>query len=84
MPRHDADAPTTEPLIVPDLFITGATVERNSHIVRLVGMVRIPRVGNESEELRIVVRLAMPVDAARDLHRAIEQAMGECGKREKN
>jgi hypothetical protein len=83
MPRHDADAPVSEPLIVPDLFITAARIERNSHVLRFVGMVRIPRVDDgELEELRIVVRLSMPVDAVRGLRRALIRAMSEGEERE--
>lgn len=77
MPRHDADATVNEPLIVPDLFITAATVERNSHVVRFVGMVRIPRVNGETEELRIVARLSIPIDVARGLRREVEMALRE-------
>jgi hypothetical protein len=82
MPRHDADAAVTEPLVIPDLFITAATVERNSHNLRFVGMVRLPRINGEPEELRVVVRLSMPVDMARGLRREVDRALREGEERE--
>lgn len=77
MPIHDSDATVSEPLIVPDLYITDATIERNSHVARFVGFVRIPRIGAETEELRIVARLSMPVDMVRRLRWQVERAIRE-------
>ena len=69
--------PLTEPLIVSCIFVTGAAVERTQHVVRLVGWLTTPDLGGEAIERRIVVRFAMPIDAARRLAREIAGAVRE-------
>lgn len=63
MAKHDIDGVVTEPFAVPDLFVTTASIERNSHVLRFVGMVRLPRINADKEELRQGRRAA--VDAGR-------------------
>ena len=82
MAKHDSDASISEPFAIPDLFITEAVVERNSHALRFVGMVRLPRVSGDTEELRIVVRLTMPIDAVRRLRTQIGLMLREGEERE--
>lgn len=82
MPRHDADATVSEPEIVPDLFITSALVERNSHVIRFVGFVRTPQMCTVREEHRVVVRLTMPIDVARGMRKEVEKALREGEERE--
>lgn len=82
MPRHEAEATVSEPLIVPDLFITSAIVERNSHVVRFVGFVRTPKMCCVGEEHRVVVRLTMTVDVARGLDEDFARALREGEGRE--
>lgn len=54
----------TEPVIVQDVFVTGAAVESSSHVMRIVGWVQLPYLSGDAEERRIVVRFVMPTDAA--------------------
>ena len=77
MAKHDPEAPLTEPLIVSCVFVSGAAVERTQHIVRVVGWMNTPHLGGETEERRIVVRFAMPIDAARTLQRELAAAIRE-------
>ena len=72
-----SEPPLNEPLIVPCLFVTGAAVERTQHVVRLVGWLATPDFGGETRERRIVVRIALPLDAARKLAREMGGAVRE-------
>lgn len=56
--------PLTEPVMVNDVFVTGAAVESSKHVVRIVGWVEMPYLTGETEERRIVVRFVIPLDAA--------------------
>ncbi len=73
------DPPLTEPLIVPCLFATGAGVERTPHSLRLVFWVHTPNLGGEAEERRIVARLALPLDAAHVVTKALTTALRDRG-----
>jgi hypothetical protein len=71
--------PLTEPLIVQDLIITGAEIEADQHLVRFVGWALAKTGKLEPAERRIVVRLAMPIDAAREIWADLADALGEEG-----
>jgi hypothetical protein len=71
---HTNEPPLTEPLIVPALFISGMIVDAGLDVVRLVGWETTP-FGNPSER-RIVVRVAMTVEAARELHAGLGEVLG--------
>ena len=77
--------PLTEPLIVQDLVITGAEIEADQRLVRFAGWTLSKTGKLEPAERRIVVRLAMPIDAARtlwaDLADALRQEGGYGGRR---
>lgn len=77
MARLIEEPPLTEPLIVPCLYVTGAAVERADHAVRIVGWVHLPVLGGETDERRIVIRFAMPIDSARKLSHALASIMRE-------
>jgi hypothetical protein len=62
-----SDGPLTEAVPVPCLFVTGASIEVTEHIMRFIGWVHLPDLGGETDERRIVVRFAMPIDVARRL-----------------
>jgi hypothetical protein len=71
--------PLTEPLIVPDLVITGAEIEADQHLVRLVGWT-LAKIGNlDPAERRIVVRLGVPIDVARVIWADLADALREQG-----
>lgn len=67
MSQQYPDPPLTEDTGVPCLFVTGAAVEVTRYVMRVVGWVLLPEIGGETEERRIVVRFAMPLDKARVL-----------------
>jgi hypothetical protein len=71
--------PLTEPLIVQDLVITGAEIEADQHLVRFVGWTLSKTGKLEPAERRIVVRLAMPIDAARALWANLADALRQEG-----
>jgi hypothetical protein len=71
--------PLTEPLIVQDLVITGAEIEAERHLVRFVGWTLSKTGRLELAERRIVVRLAMPIDAAREIWADLADALREEG-----
>lgn len=63
--------PLTEPEVIPCVFLTGGAIEAGESTVRFVGWVQLPMLGGETEERRIQVRFAMPVDNATALYRAL-------------
>lgn len=67
------NAPLTEPVIVPDLFITGGSIELMNGVVRFVGWTHVPQLGGETEERRIVVRISLPLSKARELSQKLLQ-----------
>lgn len=77
MATHAPEPPLTEPLIVPCLFVTGAAIERTAHVIRIIGWTATPSLGGEMEERRIVVRFAIPLDAARWLRDQLAKALRE-------
>lgn len=69
--------PLTEPVLISDVFATGAAVESDSYVVRIVGWVEIPHVSGVAEERRVVMRFVMPMAAARELRDALAERLGE-------
>lgn len=66
--RTEQRAPITEPVVVATTFITGGTIEVSDTCVRFVAWEKLPRVeGDEMVERRIVARLVMSTDVAREL-----------------
>ncbi len=59
--------PLTEPVIVPCLYLTGGEIEIGAGVVRFVGWTQMPGLGGQTEERRIEVRFALPVEEARRL-----------------
>jgi hypothetical protein len=59
--------PLTEPQCIKYLYLSGVAVEISAHTVAFTGWVDMPDLGPETDERRIVVRFAMPIDAARRL-----------------
>ena len=70
--------PLSEPLIIQDLLITGAEIAADRHLVRFVGWT-LAKAGCEIAERRIVVRLAMPIDAAREIWANLADALRQEG-----
>jgi hypothetical protein len=62
------ELPLAEPLIVTCQYITGGRmwIDEGS-ILQFIGWVAIPMMGGESEEHRIVTRLAIPLGVAKQL-----------------
>ena len=76
----DADAPVTEPLIVPDIVLDGIEVRGGRHVVKLIGVVTIPSIGRDQPtERRIVARFTVPIDAARALWADLADELREQG-----
>jgi hypothetical protein len=77
MAEHDPDAAlrTTEPDTIRTRFVTIVKVEATAHIVRITGLDDLMVVGYDGPERRLVDRVAMPVDTARELHRKLERAL---------
>jgi hypothetical protein len=68
MATRAPQSPLTEPVMVDCLYVTGTAIESDEHVVRIVGWVEMPHLmGSETEERRIVVRVAMAAPTARDL-----------------
>lgn len=63
----EASPVLTEPVIIPCVYLTGASVEVSRHAVRLIGWVDLPDLGGETTERRIQVRAAMTVEAGQAL-----------------
>lgn len=63
----ETTAPLTEPIIVPDVFVTGFGLEMADSHVRLVCWVDLPPLSGQTEERRICARLAMTDEVARQL-----------------
>lgn len=67
--------PLTEPEIVPCLFVTGLAIEIADSVVRLVGWVTLPSLGGETEERRIVMRVAMSNTQARNFQSILRKGL---------
>jgi len=60
--------PLSEPIIAQDVFSTGADLEITRHYVRIVHWVDLPAdEGVQPAERRIVARIVMPTNVARDI-----------------
>lgn len=68
------EPPLTEPKLMPSLFVNGFSLEVTSGVVHLVAWVKIPDLGGEEEERRIVARLDMPTATARLLAADLRKA----------
>lgn len=79
MARHDPEPPITEPEIVHWLFSTGTEVEFTEHFARIVAWVDIPRLSTELPERRVVARLVMPDNVARELTRQMRRGLARGG-----
>lgn len=73
------DAPLNEPEIIPCLYITGIGVEIADSIVRMVGWVSLPSLGGETEERRIVMRVAMSNSQFRNFQAVSRKALARGG-----
>lgn len=71
--------PLTEPVIVPCLFCTGMEVEVTADFVRIVGYVELPALGMDQPERRIISRVVMPNEIARELIRDMRKALAGGG-----
>ena len=69
----------TEPLIVQDLFITGVEIEAAQHFARFVGWTLSKTDKRDTPERRIVMRLALPIDVAREIWADLADALREEG-----
>lgn len=65
MAADNIRGPLTEPSIVPDVLLTGATIEMSEHVCRITGWTDLPP--GEPKERRVVVRLVLPIDVAKEL-----------------
>ena len=90
MARKITAPPITEPVIVPTLYSTGASVDRVPHAIQIGFWVHTPEIGlddgefdgqftSDTGERRIVGRIAMPVDVARVVARSMLRAIREVG-----
>lgn len=70
-----SNAPLTEPEIVPCLFVTGAAIDTATGCVRIVGWNHVPALGGETEERRVVVRVALPPRTAHDLAAQLQDVL---------
>jgi len=57
------------------LLVDGIEIRGGQHIVKLVCMVLAPSLDGESAEMRIVARLALPLDVARGLGTALADVL---------
>jgi hypothetical protein len=67
--------PITEPVIVNSVFITGMAVEVADSAVRIVGWEQTTDIGNGEMERRIVTRLAMSNDTARQFSAILREML---------
>ncbi len=67
--------PLTEPSIVPCLFGDGISAKSTDGIVNLVAWNELPYFGGETEERRIVARLAISDRAARTLLMELQRVL---------
>lgn len=72
---YGSNIPLTEPTIVPCLFVTGAAIDTAYGVIRIVGWSHCPVIGGDSEERRIVVRIALTESAARTIVRQLQQVL---------
>lgn len=77
--REQEKAPLTEPTIVPNVFLTGGAVAVHDTFVRLVGYEEIASIDGEMAERRIVSRLVMSNQTAREVVSILQQALAKGG-----
>lgn len=78
MIKKRARSRSTEPLPVPDLFVTAVSIDGTSEYVRLTGWVAHATDLSRDvagPERRIVARLVMPLSTARDLLRGLRRKL---------
>ncbi len=80
MAVHAPDPPLTEPHVVTCVYVTGVAIEVSRHVVRFIGWTQLPNLGGEMDERRIVVRFAMPVNAAKQLLRDLNSMLNGRGR----
>lgn len=66
----------SEPTVFSSLFMTGFEVEVTHGFVRIVGWEELPLVGYDGPERRIIARIVMSNEAARDLIRELVETLG--------
>lgn len=71
--------PLTEPVIIQCQFCTGLEVEMLDTDVRIVGWEDLPTLDTDQPERRIVLRIALPNEVARDLQRQLQRALSKGG-----
>lgn len=74
----DADAPLTEPEIIPCLFLTGTAVEIADGVVRITGWVQTA-CGGDMTERRVVTRIVLSDHQARHLMTKLRSGMARGG-----
>lgn len=66
----------SEPTVFSSLFLTGFELEVADGFVRIVGWEELPLVGYDGPERRIIVRLVMSHESARELIRELVATLG--------
>jgi hypothetical protein len=73
------EAPFTEPVPIPCLFISGTACEFLAGFVRIVAHVTLPNLPDEPHERRIVGRWVLPENVARALQRELQKGLRKTG-----
>jgi hypothetical protein len=69
-------APICEPVIVPTALVTGFAIETaGDGCVRIVGWEKLPDIGDEMVERRVVTRLVMSNNTAREFAATMRSAL---------
>jgi len=71
--------PLSEPQLVPCLFATGIEIEVLHGAIRLVGWVDLPTADSGMPERRIIARMVMPEQIARELVRDLRKLLARGG-----
>lgn len=80
MANHNPNPPITEPELVHCLLATGTAVEVTQHLTRIVAWVDLPGVSpDEASERRIIGRLVLPDDKARELAKQLRRGLARGG-----
>jgi hypothetical protein len=67
----------TEPVTVPCLFCSGVEIEMGPTFVRIVGFVDLETVEYSPPERRIIARVVLPSDTARELLRSLRKQLNQ-------
>ncbi|WP_119273110.1 hypothetical protein [Taklimakanibacter deserti] len=82
-PRNEREPeelpPLIEALVVSTCFITGGALEVTDTCVRLVGWETLPIIEGGAGERRVITRIAMSTDTARDLMAGLRSALAKGG-----